>query len=262
MTDISARPSAPRRDPRPASPLRRALGLEWHRHRSLLALYAALSVAIVLIAAVLDARLGVLAILLAVRLPADLADRVPEEGRQLRAALGISRAEAVRARTLMVCLGQLVLALGAVGAILCSDWLPGEQHWNSVVVSDSVHGPRPMTGWDHLVDIGMWSGALLWSHALTGGAAFRLGVRPSRLHAFGAYLGSCLVAGLVMGAVLLLTSWGLMTLDPGSVEALRTPSTERFERATDFGQGVGVLLILGSGVLGLLLARRRWMRRA
>lgn len=262
MTDISAGPVAPHRDPRPSSPLRRALGLEWHRHRSLLALYVSLAAAIVLIAVFLDVRLGAVAILLAAHLPADLADRVPEEGRQLRAALGISRAEAVRARTLVVCLGQLVLALGAAGAILLSDWSPGQRHWNSVMVSDTVNGPQPMTGWDHLVDIGMWSGALLWTHALTGGAAFQLGARPSKLQAVGAFLGSCLVAGLVMAGTLLLTSWALMTLEPGSVEVLRNAGTDRFELAVSFGQGIGLLLALGGGILALVLARRRWMRRA
>ncbi|MDN6400908.1 MAG: hypothetical protein L0K01_10745, partial [Brachybacterium sp.] len=86
---------------RPSTPLRRALALEWHRHRDRLLLFAVLSVVIGVIAVVLDVRLGWVALLLAARLPADLADRVPDEGRQLRSALGISRADAVRARTLV-----------------------------------------------------------------------------------------------------------------------------------------------------------------
>lgn len=237
---------------RPASPLRRALGHELRRSWDLLALYGTFVVVALQCANLLDLRLGFVLILLAVRLPADLADRAPEDGRQLRAALGISRADAVRARTVLTCAGQLLLVLGTAGGILLSDWAPGEAHWSSI---DSG-GTSLVTLRDHLVDIGLFSGAIAWTHALSGGAAFRLGARPSGRRAAALYLGVCLPIGFVLWGSALLTS--TLLLSAGVDDGQGT----RFVIAEGVAQATALLLSLGGGVTALVLRSRRWVRRA
>lgn len=237
---------------RPATPLRRALGHELRLSWDLLALYGAFIVVALQCANLLDVRLGIVLILLAARLPADLADRVPESGRQLRAALGISRADAVRARTLLLSAAQLVLVLGTAGVILLSEWGPGEAHWSSI---DSG-GSSLATLRDHLVDIGLFSGAIAWTHALVGGDAFRLGSRPSGSRAVALYLGVSLLIGLVLWGSALLTSALLLNagVDDGQ--------GARFVIAEGVAQGIALGLALGGGVTALALRCRRWVRRA
>lgn len=249
--------AAPRPRLRPSTPLRRALGLEWRRRRDLLALYGAFVLVALLLAVLFDVRLGVVLILLAVRLPADLADPVLEDGLQLRSALGISRADAVRARTLLVSTVQLLLVLGAAGVILLSDWAPETQHWNDLgIVSAHDDGSAPPTTWEHLVDIGLFSGAIAWSHALAGGDAFRLGVRLTGRHAIARYLGVCLLTYLVLIGSMLLTS-GLL-LSAGVDDDLGT----RFVIAERAAQVATLVLALGGGIAALLLRTRRWVRSA
>lgn len=244
-------------DQRPSTPLRRALGLEWRRRRDLLALYGAFIVIAILLAVFLDFRLGVVLILLAVRLPADLADPVLEDGRQLRSSLGISRADAVRARTLLVSAVQLLLAFGAACVILLSDWAAGAQHWNSLgVVTAHDDGSSPPTRWEHFVDIGLFSGAIAWTHALTGGYAFRPGARLTGRHAVARFLGVCLLVCAVLVGSMLLTS-GLL-LSAGFDDDLGT----RFVIAERVAQVATLLLTLGGGITALMLSSRRWVRRA
>jgi len=260
MTGTAAHRAETRPKSRPSTPLRRALLLEWRSHRELLLIYAALTAGIVLIAVVADLRFGVVGIVLAARLPADLADRVPEDGRQLRSALGISRADAVRARTLVVCGGQLMLALGAVGEILLTDWLPSERHMISFDIRRGEEGPHPMAWPDHLVDIGAWTGAILWTHALSGGRAFRLGARPSPLGTMAQYVGICLLAGFLFVSTVQLIQMALTGVDTGAVAALE--SMPQFVIAARSAQLLTLLPVLGGGLLALLLAHRRWVRRA
>lgn len=241
---------------------RPALRLEWRLHHELLLIYAALAVGIVLVAVVADLRLGVVAILLAARLPADLADRVPEDGRQLRSSLGISRADAVRARTLVVCGGQLMLALAAAGAILLTDWLPGEGHWSSLRYSRAGEAPTTVASWAHLLDIGLWTGAILWTHALSGGRAFRLGARPSGMGAMAQFLGCCLLAWFLFISSAQVITMVLMTADTGVLVELRALGDHPFAVGARFGQVLTLIPVLGGGILALLLARRRWVRRA
>lgn len=245
---------------RPSTSLRRALGHEWHHHRDRFLLYALLAVVIAVVAAVGDVRFGWVAILLAARLPAALAQEVREDGRQLRSALGISRADAVRARTLMVCGGQLVLALGAAGAILFAQWPADERHWASFDHRPySGVGPTPMGLIDHLVDIGLWTGALLWTHALVGGHAFRLGEHVSKLGALASFLGICVVAGVLFSASSAAAIWALGL---PALEFLDAVRPERLVLAARSGQVVALLLTLSGGAFVLALALRRWVRRA
>lgn len=247
---------------RPSTPLRRALGLEWRRHCDLLLVHAALAVMIALIAVLLDTRLGVIAILLAARLPADLADRSAEEGRQLRSALGVSRADAVRARTVMVCAGQLVLALGACAAILLTDWGPSASHWSSVSYSTAGEVPEPLSLREHLLDIGLWSGAILWTHALSGGGAFRLGGRPSGIVMVARFLGLCLLAYVVLVGSAQAVTMLVMSSETGFLAGLRALDAHPFEIGAGLGQALALAVLLGGGAVALLLAHRRWVRRA
>lgn len=242
---------------RPSTPLRRALGLEWRLHRERFLLFAGLSLLTVLLSALIDLRIGVLGLLLAARLPVDLADRVPEEGQQLRSALGISRAQAVSARTLMVCAGQLVLGLGVAAGILIGDWPPEQRHWMSFDIrATSQVGPDQMTLPDHLVDIGLWAGALLWTHALTGGRAFSLGARLHGRVALARFFGILLLAGLgFAGAVQLIEL--ILPAGEDSADLVRHGLLQ-----ARLAQGLMVTVTLGGGILALLLAHRRWLRRA
>lgn len=261
MTGTADSRTAARSAPRPLTSLGRALGLEWQHHRGRILLYALLAAVIVLVAILAELRLGVVAILLAARLPADLAD-ASEDGRYQRSALGISRADAVRARTLMICGGQLVLALGAVGAICLTQWLPDARHWSSFDIRSTELGPLQMTWWDHLVDIGLWSGAILWTHALVGGRAIQLGERPSRIGALAQFIGISLLAWLMVAGSTLLASVVLMNLESDAAAALGAAGTTRFVVAARVGQSLTLVLTFGGGVLALLLAQRRWVRRA
>ena len=242
---------------RPSTPLRRALGHEWRRRRDLFALYGVFMTVALQCAILFDFRLGIVLILLAVRLPADLADPVLEDGQQLRSTLGISRTHAVRARTLLICAGQLVLVLGAAGIILLSDWAPGSLHWSGFdIVTAQDDGSLPPDLGDHLVDIGLFSGAIAWTHALIGGDAFRLGARLTGRRAVAQYLGVCLVVWLLLTATVMLASHIL--LSNGIDDALGT----RFVLAERIAQGTALLLTLGGGITALALRSRRWVRRA
>ena len=145
----------------------------------------------------------------------------------------------------MVCAGQLVLALGAAGAILLGDWPASARHWSSFDIRPTSEGLRPM-GWrDHLMDIGLWIGALLWTHALTGGRAFDLGVRPSAVVALARFLGCCLLAGAGIAV-----AWWLLGAVLPAVTAAR------------LAQVLVLVLTLGGGALPLVLGQRRWRHRA
>lgn len=255
MNDATA-PAPPTATGRPRGPLRRALGVEWHQHRGLLAFHTVLALVLVLLAVLLEVRLGWVLILLAARLPADLADKRPQDGRMLRSSLGISRADAVRARVLVVTGGQLLLAIGAAWIILTIDNGPGAAHWSSFDSRSADLGPSPPTLWDHLVDIALWSGALLWAHALIGGEAFRLDKRPMGARAIALFLGACLLAYLVLTIAMLLTSYLLMTFGVDGIDGAR------FVAAAMTAQILTVVLTLGGGIAVLWRNRRRWVRRA
>ena len=242
---------------RPSTPLRRALGHELRRRRDLFALYGVIMTVCLQCAVHLDLRLGFVLILLAVRLPADLADPVLEDGRQLRSALGISRADAVRARTLLISSGQFLLVLGTVGVILLSDWQSGSQHWSTLQVATGTDpGPAPPGLWDHLVDIGLFSGAIAWTHALIGGDAFRLGARLTGVRAIAQYLGVCLLSWLVLSGGVLLA--GALPQGAGADEA---PGA-RWAIATTLAQVIALVLSFAGGIAALVLRSRRWVRRA
>ncbi|MDN5822267.1 MAG: hypothetical protein L0H39_12360, partial [Brachybacterium sp.] len=260
MTGTAAPRAGAHQGTRPSGPLYRGLVLEWRRNRERLLVYAVLTVTITLIAVIFGVRLGFVAILLAARLPADLADPEPKDARQLRSALGISRADGVRARTLMISAGQLMLALGAAGAILLTDWQPGERHWASFDGSRNGAGALPMTWPDHLVDIGLWTGAILWTHALSGGRAFRLDERPSGLSTMARFLGLCLLAALMFVGLVQIVNMMLMTMDTGVIGVLDAMYDSRFVAAARIGQLLTLIPVLGGGIIALLLASRRWAR--
>ena len=248
---------APGRAERPSTALRRALGHEWRQHRDVIAFHGVISMILIQLAWLLDIPLGVVLILLAARLPADFADTRPGDGRLLRSSLGISRADAVRARFLLVTAGQLLLMIAAAWIILITDHAAGYTHWSSFDITSSTGaGPAPPALWEHLVDVGLWSGAIVWTHALIGGEASRLGTQPTGRRALALYLGICLLAYLVLTLSMLLISSLLMVLGIDGAEG------HRFIAASTAAQAVTVALTLGGGSAALLLSRRRWIRRA
>ncbi|ATG52785.1 hypothetical protein CFK38_15565 [Brachybacterium vulturis] len=146
---------------------------------------------------------------------------------------------------------------------MLTDWPPDERHWASFDVRErSGAAPHPMGPVDHLVDIGLWSGVLLWTHALVGGSAFRLGERASKLRAIAAFLGVCILAGLVFSASSLLVGWASTPAGPETTTALETIGAARFVLTARSGQAIALLVTLCGGALALVVARRRWVRRA
>lgn len=249
----SAPPAAPAR---PSTPLRRALGVEMRLHRDVLAIYGMIAVLLLLLAWYIDLPFGVVLILLAARLPADLADTRVEDGLMLRSSLGISRADAIRTRFALVTASQFLLAIAAAGIILVTDHAPSYTHWSSFEISRDGSVPVPLTLRDHLVDIGLWSGAIAWTHALIGGEAFRLGRRPTGRRALALFLGVCLLTYLVLMGSMLLTSYLLMTAGIDGIDGFR------FVAAATTAQLLALVLTLGGGITALAVARRRWIRRA
>lgn len=256
MTSAHLVPGAAVSPLRPSNPRRRALGFEVRHHWDVLAFHGVLATILIVLAQHIHVTLGVVLILLAARLPADLADQVREEGRMLRSSLGISRADAVRARTLVVLAGQLLLAAGAAWIILITDHAPGHTHWSTFEISPAGFGPSPLTLRDHLVDIGLWSGAIIWTHALIGGEVFQLGRRATGRRAIALFLGVCLLSYLVLVAGALLTNYALMTAGADG------SGGSRFAAAAMTAQIFALVLTLGGGIVALLMARRRWIRRA
>lgn len=254
MTSTHLAPGAPGLQRRPSTPLRRALGFEVRQHWDVLAFHGVIAVILVLLAWYVDVALGVVLILLAARLPADFVDRRPVDGRMLRSSLGISRADAVRARFLVVIAGQLLLAVAAAWIILLIDPAPSESHWSTFDIGSSL-GPVPLTLRDHLVDIGLWSGAIAWSHALIGGEASRLDKRPTGRRAIALYLGVCLLALVVLTVSGVLTNH-LLGAGSGGIDL------QRAFAVAEISQAITVALTLGGGITALLMARRRWIRRA
>lgn len=248
---------APERAERPSTALRRALDHEWRQHRDVIAFHGVIAVILIQLAWLLDIPFGVVLILLAARLSADFADTRPEDARLLRSSLGISRADAVRARFLLVIAGQLLLALAASWIILITHHPTGYTHWSGFDIASSTGTrPAPPALWDHLVDIGLWSGAIIWTHALIGGEAFQLGTLPTGRRALALYLGVCLLAFLVLTLSMVLISSLLMVLGIDGADG------HRFIVASTAAQAITVALTLGGGTVALLCNRRRWVRRA
>lgn len=256
MTSAHLVPGAAVSPLRPSNPRRRALGFEVRHHWDVLAFHGVLATILIVLAQHIHVTMGVVLILLAARLPADLADQVREEGRMLRSSLGISRADAVRARTLVILAGQLLLAAGTAWIILITDHAPGYTHWSAIDISPVGSGPSPLTLKDHLVDIGLWSGAIIWTHALIGGEAFRLGRRPTGRRAIALFLGVCLVTYLALWISALLTNYALMTAGVDEIGGSRSGA------AATTAQILALVLTTGGGIAALLMARRRWIRRA
>src|SRR5699024_11569835 len=102
-------------------------------------------------------------------------------------------------------------------------------------------GPASPTLGDHLVDIGLFSGAIAWTHALMGGDAFRLGARLTGRRAVAVYLGTCLLLGVVLSLSGMLTAELLLRV--GTDDDPYAP----FALAAKSAQGIAVGLALGGG---------------
>lgn len=248
--DTAITPAARRE--RPTGSLRRAFALEHKHHYDLLGLYGILAVVVIQLSWFAEIHVGFVLILLAARAPCDLVGRRHDDERLLRASLGISRADAVRTRFLMVLWCQVLLMAGAAWSILARDYGPDDLHWSSFASSP---GPAALTLQDHLVDIGLWVAAIMWVHALLGGEANRPGRGPAGARAIALFIGVS-----IMECMLLIGVWWLVRL-PFENSPSGGDMTS-FAQTSSTAQLITVALALGSAVLVLLWRRRSWIRHA
>lgn len=237
---------------RPTTPLRRAFALEREHHQALVGFYGLLAVAVIQLSVFGGIHLGFVLILLAARVPANLVTHRHDDELLLRASYGISRADAARARFWMVLWCQAPLVLGAAWSILARDYGADGSHWSTF---SSSPGPSTPVLRDHLVDIGLWTAAIIWVHALLGGEANRPGRGPAGARAIALFLGVSIIEGIVLAGAW----WVLRVLEEGDPSA-GDPSTMIATSAT--AQWITMALALGSAILVLLWRRRRWIRTA
>lgn len=248
---VSATVTTPHRM-RPSSPSRRALALERRHHRDLAGFYGLLAVAVIQLSVLGGIHLGFVLILLAARVPADLVSHRHDDERLLRASYGISRADAARARFWLVLWCQTPLVLGAAWSVLARDYGTGGSHWSTFSYSP---GPSTPVLRDHLVDIGLWTAAVIWVHALLGGEANRPGRGPAGARAIALFLGVSIIEGIVLAGAW----WVLRAVEEGGPNSVDL-STMIATSAT--AQWVTMVLALGTAILVLLWRRRRWTRTA
>lgn len=160
------------RGPAAGSPTsaRRALRFEVIQQRPLLWGGAIITAAVLVLSALRIGAFGAVPIMLAVVTPVWFSAQVPARVEWLRASLGISRADHVRARVRLV-LG-VQCALVAAAAVVIALRPPGE-YANNMLASAGTG-----TGMVHLAigdaqDAVLWASAILWSHVWVGRDALR-----------------------------------------------------------------------------------------
>jgi hypothetical protein len=197
-------------------------------------------------------RGGFLLILLATVMPAYLARGGHGSADELRASLGISRADAVRARTRIVCTAQIVLIL-----LMTMIALFGHVDGSSILATLTggivlVNGPSVVV-W---ADILTWAPAIVVAHAVVGRAAMREADRVREFLGLGVYIGT--YVGLVVLAVLISAPLGAFdTVAVRSVGDL-VESTPTFMTVRI---AIGGLALVGS-VVALAVRYRTWIREA
>lgn len=182
----------------------RALRLDLRLQRPTLLSYLIVAVIFTLLALV-GMRLGLFLILWAACMPVFLGRADQPGTRGLRAALGVSRADAVRGRTALLCLAQLTFAVLA-GLIL---WLVPDQ--GGTVDEASMTTRQEISGDLSVVvpsahfwsDVLTWSTAIVVVHVMTGREALRRATRLHTASAVACYIGAyALVSGLDLLVVL------------------------------------------------------------
>jgi hypothetical protein len=176
-------------DPRHTG-LSRALRLDLRLQRPTLLSYLIVAVIFTLLALV-GARFGFFVILWAACMPVFLGRADRPETRGLRAALGVSRADAVRARTAVLVLAQLVLmVLAALILLLAPD--PSTVDEPSMVAQHEFATDVYMT----VPSAHFWSDVLTWStaivvvHVMTGHEALRRATWLQTIGAVACYFGA------------------------------------------------------------------------
>lgn len=152
------------------APVRRALRMEAIQQRPLLWGGALLTAAVLVLAALRIGTFGAVPIVLAVIAPVWFSAQLPAHLQWLRASLGISRADHVRARVRLVLGVQLALITAA--AVIIALRPPGEYASTMLATASSGTGSVHLTVSD-AQDAVFWVSAILWSHVWVGRDALR-----------------------------------------------------------------------------------------
>lgn len=266
MTTTATRPTTTRETDRRErrAALVRGLHLEFARHRCYLLMSVALCLLLVAGSLVWTFQLGFLVILWTLHLPAKLASPVKDvawrgDRDQLwRATQGVSRADTVRARTLLIGIAQTFAVLVVTALVLI----------NNVGVTSLVLVP----GSERLVEISAawllavgpltFTAAIVWSHAVVGGQALRSG----RAYVLASSLCTYVAVYLALGLGSLFAAIGVSFLAGDGVDSFM-PEPELFLES-DAGQWslltaiLVPLLALLAGIYALVRRSRRWARGA
>lgn len=236
---------------------RRALRMDIRLHRADLLGYL-VGAAFFILLAVLGIRLGVILILWAACMPAILG-RTDRPGlSQLRGALGISRADVVRARTVLVCSVQFVLAILVVVIMLLAPETatdPDDQPMTrQVTVSDDGHLMVPTV---HLWwDVVTWVWAIIAVHIMSGRDALRRSTRLNVIGGLACYAGAYVLSTVLIVGLNQLILWVVYVVG-GEDSFIR-----RFWFQHD-PQLVSLSLLYLAVIIGLLVLRcRAWARQA
>lgn len=163
--EIAGEPAVSRPDP-----ARRALRFEVIQQRPLLWGGAIIAAAVLALSALRIGAFGALPIMLAVVTPVWFSAQLPARVEWLRASLGISRADHVRARVRLVLGVQCVLIAAAAAVIALRP--PGEYANNMLASAGTDTGMVHLTVGDSQ-DAVLWVSAILWSHVWVGRDALR-----------------------------------------------------------------------------------------
>jgi hypothetical protein len=166
--------------------LRTALRLDLRLHWSYLFWILVLGVICLYSAVAHGTRWAIGPILCAAAVPGALGSDDPDSIHELRAALGISRAAAVRSRTRMVCVLQGLLAAVAAVAIFAGDDPDGPGVMHRIVHAGGMQVMAPTI--HYWADLLIWLTALIASHLLYGCVAMRAGTTFALVGCVATYL--------------------------------------------------------------------------
>lgn len=249
---MTAAPTAGRR-----APMRRALRFEMIQQRPLLWGGAGVTAVVLVLAVLRIAFAGAVPITLAVVAPVWFSAQLPARVRWLRASLGISRAEHVRARVRLVLGVQLVLIAATAAVVALRP--PGDTASNVLASAGTDTGTVVLTIGD-AQDAVLWASAILWSHVWVGRDALRSSSSLMLARALITYV-------LLYVLMVVMTLAGLSAVvELGGVGEGLTP-VEWIERGSrPVPQAITVALTALVGVGGALAAlawrSRSWARAA
>lgn len=242
--------------PRPA-PARRALRFEIIQQRPLLWGGAAVTAVVLVLAVARIGFLGAVPIMLAVVAPVWFSAQLPERVRWLRASLGISRADHVRARVRLVLGVQLALIAATAAVIALRP--PGDYVSDTFAMASTPTGTVELT-LGPVQDAVLWTSAILWGHVWVGRDALRSASSLLLARALLTY-------GLMYALMVVMTLAGLSAVvELGSRAQELTPAEwiEHASRPLPRAVALAVTALVGVGGALAALARRSraWARAA